>query len=178
MDKQLHWIDFLPLAFFAWGTRLVGLTTTGDSWAHAFYLGAILTLLQMTYYWYRGLRMDYIALGANLFLIYGALGYAIHKSLLIPYDVFKQSIIFVWVLLVGFVATLALPDGFIQLPDEKNKHNLIGSLALLGLTSIALILSFCLVKFFGVGTAFGVVLPFVGLLSARKILRNYLIKQA
>ncbi len=174
MEKQIRWLDFLPLAIFSYGTRLVGLTTTGDSWAHAFYIGAALAILHMIYIRYRDLYVDYIALGANLFLIYGALGYALHSALLMPYDVFKQSVIFVWVFTVGLVTTLASSEGFIQISDEHKKNALVGSLALLGATGIALLVSYCLVTYTTLSTGFGVVLPFVGLLSTREALRNYL----
>ena len=178
MEKQIRWIDFLPLALFAYGTRLVGLTTIGDSWATAFYIGGGLAIIQLAYLWYRNLYFDYIALGADLFLIYGALGYAAHNILLFPYDLFKQSVIFMWVFIVGFVTTLASPEGFIQLSEKYQQHIIIGSLSLLGATAVTLLISYCLVTFTNLSTGFGVVLPFVLLLSTREALRNYFIKQS
>ena len=177
MENQLRWIDFLPLAIFSYGSRL-GLVGADGSWTNAFYLGAGLALLKVGYLWYRGLKFDYIALGTTLFLIYGALGYALHKPLLVPYDIFMQSVIFLWIFIVGIIATVATKEGFIQLPDEYHKHTRIGSLALLGATGIALLISYCLVSYTAVSTGIGVVMPFVLLLLGREAMRTYFIKRA
>ncbi len=173
MENKIHTIDFIPLAVFAWGPRLLRLTQSNGSLEYAFYIGAATALLQMLYSWYRGYSFDYIALGANIFLIYGALAYAVHPILLLPYDWFKQSILLVWVLLVGIITTLVTPEGFIQGPPEHKQQNLPGSFALLGLTAVALIVSYSVLKLTSAGTSVGAILPFVGLLASRAVLKNY-----
>ena len=178
MNQNIRWIDFLPIALFSYGTRLAGLTASQGSWNYAFYIGAGLALLQMLYTWYRDLRIDYIALGANLFLIYGALGYVIHKALIAPYDIFQESVVFLWIFIVGLITTIALPDGFIQLPQENKKSSTVGSLTLLGTTGISLLISYCLATYTNLNGGFVVTLPFVGLLLARETLRNYFIKRS
>ncbi len=142
--KRLRLLDFLPLIIFSYGARIFGLASTQQAWGPAFYLGATLALVQMGYSWQKGILTDYIALGANLFLIYGALGYALYKPLLIPYDLFKQASVFLWIGLVGSVATLIAPHGFIQMEGvSSRKDAIIGSMALLGAVTIALLASSC-----------------------------------
>ncbi len=169
MENKIHLLDFLPLALFSWGPKLLG--HAQNNWEYAFYLGAVSAVLQMLYSWYRGYSFDYIALGANAFLIYGALAYAIHPSLLFPYNWLKQSVIFAWVLIVGVITTLITPEGFIQGPTTRN---LSGSVALLGLTALALVVSFSVLQLTTAGTGIGTILPFVVLLGGRAVLKNYL----
>lgn len=174
MENKIRTVDFIPLAFFAWGPHLLRLTDSNEPWEYAFYLGATAALLQMLYSWYRGHSFDYIALGANAFLIYGALAFTINPALLLPYYWFKQSIVFVWVLLTGIITTLLTPEGFIQGPPTHKQQNLLGSFALLGLTALALIVSYTILKLTDAETAVGAFLPFVGLLASRAVLKNYL----
>ena len=175
MENKIQTIDFIPLAVFAWGPRLLGLTKSNSSWEYAFYCGATIALLQILYTWYRGYSFDYIALGSNTFLIYGALAYAIAPLLLHPLHSLHQSLIFVSILLTGIITTLATPEGFIQGPSKDKKQNLVGSLALLGLTASALISSYSILHLTNAGTSLGAILPFVALLAGRAILKNYLI---
>lgn len=147
------------------------------SWGPAFYIGATLATLQMGYYWQKGFSTDYMVLGANLFLIYGALGYLLYKPLLLPYEIFKQATIFLWIGLVGSITTLITRQGFIQLSATPRKDVLIGSMALLGAVTIAFLVSYMLVsytKFMGIGVA----VPFILLLFVRELLRNYFTKAA
>ncbi len=175
MNRSLRIFDFLPLLIFSYGARIFGITSTQDSWGPAFYIGGGLAVLQMIFYLYRGYSIDYIALGANLFLIYGACGYALYRPLLIPYGIFKQASVFFWIGLVGSVTTLVARQGFIQVFGVPRKVALISSMALLGAVAIAFLTSYLLVSytnFMGIG----VVVPFVLLLFVRELLRNYFAK--
>lgn len=172
MENGLRLLDFLPLIIFSYGARLFGLANTQQSWGPAFYIGATLALLQMGYYWQKGISLDYIGLGSNLFLIYGALGYALYEPLLIPYSLFKQASVFLWIGLVGSLATLIAPHGFIQTPNTSRKITIIGSMALLGAVTLALLASYMLVRY-TIYTGIGVAVPFVLLLFIREVLRNY-----
>ncbi len=173
MGKKIYTIDFLPLAIFAWGPHLLGFTQQNGSWESAFYLGAASVLLQMAYSWYKNYSFDYIALGANAFLIYGALAYALHPALLFPYELFKQSIIFVWILLVGLITTLVTPEGFIQGSSTIKQQNFPGSLALLGLTALALLISYSILNLSNAGTVLSTIVPFVLLLAGRAVISEH-----
>ena len=169
MENNVHLHDFLPLALFAWGPRFFGLAS-GD-WEYAFYFGACAAIIQLLYSWYRGYSLDYIALGANAFMIYGALAYAIHPALLLPYTVLKQAVIFAWVFVVGLITTLVTTEGFIQ---GSGSNNLTGSIVLLGCTALALIVSYSILTLTTAGTGLGTILPFVGLLAGRAALKRSL----
>ncbi len=171
MDNKLHLLDFLPLAIFSWGPSILGFEQ--GSWQQAFYLGSTAAAIQILYTWYRGHSFDYIALGANLFMIYGALGYALYPRMLLPYDLLKQSIIFVWVFIIGLITTLITPEGFIQGPVSAKQYNLTGSIGLLCLTALALVISYSLLTITSANTAVSTIMPFVGLLATRALLKNY-----
>ena len=173
MENNIRWLDYLPLAVFAWGARLLGLTTQGGSWENAFYLGAATAVMLIIYKWYHSYSFDYIALGTYAFLIYGALAYAINPVLLLPYDVLKQAVIFAWVFIAGVITTLVTPEGFIQGPPAHRYQNIIGSIGLLALTSLALVVSYSVLNLTTAGTAVGTIIPFVGLLASRAFLTKY-----
>lgn len=174
MENTIRWIDFLPLAIFAWVPKMLGLIQPGGSWENAFYIGAAAALIQGCYMWYRAMQPDLIALAGYMFLMYGAFGYLTSPLLLLPYDWFDQSIFFVWVLLVALVATLVSPEGFIKGPPQEKLKNLQGSLLMIGLISLALLFSYIFDKYLGIGIALGNVLPSIGLIAARAAIREYL----
>ena len=170
MENQIRWTDFIPLlaAYFA---KIAKLSTT-----YAFYIGATLAVMQMAYMWYRGQHVDYIALGANTYLIYGALGYAISETLLLPPVITKQGSIFAWIFITGLIITVVTKEGFLQLPESSQEQSLFGSLSLLAATGLTFLISYCLVTYAGFSTASGVMWPLGILVTARVLLRNYFMK--
>lgn len=172
MDNRLHILDYIPLLVFFYGSRLLGISTVESSWALPFYLGGVCALLQMIFYRYRGYSFDFIVLGTNLFLIYGALGYLLPGELLVPYKILKQAAIFLWIGLVGSIATLVVSEGFIQLAHQSRKTVTIASLALLGGVTLAGLVAYLAVTYTNF-TALGVIVPFIGVIAIRELLRKY-----
>ncbi len=170
-----HLLDFIPLIVFVWFARLAGIEVAGPAWKNAFYIGAAVACAQMFFYWYKRLSYDFIALGSNLFLIYGAVGFLLYQPFLKAF--LNESIIFAFILLVGLITTFTIRGGFIQLPKIKKNSALIGSFALLGLTLVVLIISYVLVRFLHAGTIVGVAIPFAALMFGRKALRDYFSEQ-
>ena len=176
MESTIHWMDFIPLALFIWGGRLANfISSTHNSTSHAFFLGASAALIQLVYWVYHKQSIDYLALGANLFLIVGALGVVFDSALLEATGFFKQATLFAWILLVGGIATFSTPRGFLHLP-KNNLFSFVGSLTLLALTGIALVLSYGMISYFKFGIGLGIGIPFVSLVSFQEILKNYFLK--
>lgn len=168
-----HWTNFIPLIVFAWFSRLCGLSPE-MSWMYSFYAGAALAIAQLAYAFYRKIEFDYIAIATDAFLIYGAAGFLAFPFLLAPYAYFKQSVIFLWVIIIGFITALTRPEGFLQVSSHhyftaKSRY---GSTILLTLSLICFVVSFILTKYFQLSTTIAVILPFICLLIARNTVRN------
>ncbi len=178
MAKYFRWIDFVPLAGFVWGAHFLGIHSIESS----YYLGAGLACAQILFLRLRSMPIDYMALGVDLFLVYGAIGYLVNKEFLLPYALFKEPILFVWVFLIGLYATMLLPNGFIGVPfpgsliKKPALDRVFISFILLCLTAVALFLSYFLVNFVRVDLGFGLFLPFMCLMGAREGVRNYFYK--
>lgn len=176
MEKSVSWVHFLPVALFVYGTRFLGFPSNDGSISIGFFLGSTLALFYLLCSWFRLVSLDYMALGAYLFLFHGSLGYAFTAKQFFPYVLAKQSILFGWILLVGLVTTLVTPEGFIQM--SKSGSRLIGSLILLGATAIDFLLSFCLISYAHVDKGIGLILPLLLLVTFRALLRNYFLAWA
>ncbi len=146
-------------------------------WHYFFYISAACAFLQLAYLVYKRQEIDKIALGADLFLFYGAIGYALDEALLMPFKFLGHTIIFIFVFVVGIVTSLFSTTGFIQIDTPNKAIVRSGSLALLGLTLLAFMISYTITPSF-MGTKANVVLPFMGLVFARHFLRNYLLDLA
>ncbi len=174
IHKTGRWIDFIPLIVFAWFSR-VAACKTENAWNYSFYAGAALAILVLAYAWYRKSDVDYVAVGADAFLIYGSAGFLAFPVLLEPYSYFQQSVIFLWILIVGIITTFTRPEGFLQQETHRyTEKSLRGSLMLLALTAVCFIVSFALIKYFNVGTALGTIVPFVALLYGRNFIKESL----
>ena len=172
MERTLHWVPFLPLVFFVYSTRFLGLPGDDTSLALAFYIGSALALIYFISSWFRWINLDYMALGANLFLLQGGIASAFMRDLFFPHTYFMQMILFGWIFLVGVITTFSSPKGFIQMSESGS--NLIASLALIGATAVDFLLSFFLITYAHVGKGMGLLLPLLLLITFREILRNYL----
>ena len=104
-------------------------------WHYFFYVSAACALLQLAYLVYKRQEIDKIALGADLFLFYGAIGYALDETLLMPFKFLGHTIIFIFVFVVGIVTSLFSTTGFIQIDTPNKAIVRSGSFALLGLTA-------------------------------------------
>jgi hypothetical protein len=178
-----HFLKFLPLIFFSIGTRFIP-AGSKSAWAPLFLISGGIACLQMLYYRYKNIRMDLIAVGTNLFLIYGAAAFLVaallsyfHTSvpLLIfaPITFLKQASIFPFILAVGIIATLINSAGFIQFPNNQKQYVMQGSLALIALVSLILLISFGLLTLYNAGTYLGVAIPFIAMLFGREFIWNY-----
>jgi hypothetical protein len=158
-----------------WGPRFFGIVNPAASWDQPFYWGAGIALVQIAYLCYLNMPLDYIALGANAFLVYGAFGYLVHSNLFYPYELLKQSGLFLFILLCGIIITvIRRREGFLQLPERLQSASLEGSVGLLVLTTIAFGLSFLLVTYVHIGTPFAVGIPLVALLTGRELYYQYI----
>lgn len=173
---KTHWSSFIPLIVFVTFSRICGTqSATACPWTYAFYAGAVVAIVQLLYAWYKQIPLDYIAVGTDAFLIYGAAAFLAFPALAVPYAYFRQTVIFLWILIVGVITTIVRPEGFLQHPSSRfTTKNVYRSLALMGVVVAAFVASFIFVKILDWGTFLGVTLPFIALLLARETLRKRL----
>lgn len=178
MERSIPWLNFLPLAFFMWGPRLFStLHPLASAWNQPFYWGSAIALTQILYSFYFNISLDYVALGTNLFLLYGAIGSLLHSSLLLPSALLKQSGVFLFILTCGLIVSMIRREGFLQLPEQFQTSSLIGSCGLLGFTILAFGLSYVFVTYINVGPPLALGIPLVSLLTAREVFYEYITRR-
>ena len=174
MERTIQWLNFLPLAFFMWGPRLFLRVPLIDSWSQPFYWGTAIAGMQVLYSLYSNMPLDYVALGANLFFVYGALGCIFSSGILIPYFLLRQSGMFLFIFLWGLGVTLFRQEGFLQVPAAFYSSSLEGSCGLLGITCLAFGLSYLLVTYTKILPSLSIGLPLIVLLIGRTLFYEYI----
>ncbi|MBA2306900.1 hypothetical protein H0W26_02085, partial [Candidatus Dependentiae bacterium] len=149
----------------------VGGEGSGNLWNDAFFLGALIAVVQSIYYVYNHISFDYIALGCNVFLIGGALTSLGAYPFILLYEPLKQSTLFFCISVVGLIATFGSRTGFIQTeqsPVWVRKRSLLLLAGSIGIGVISLVLSVGL----DLGKFGATPLTFILLLWYREMLRK------
>lgn len=161
-------IQFVPLSLFASYAFWNGVPDE-HRWEIAFKLASIAALLQLVVILPQSRPANRLVLAANLYLLLGGLAFLTHQWWYLKlYDVLRESAIFVLMLAVGTVTTLASRAGYIGVAAGSRRLVIQASLALLLATIVALVLS---VVFRG-DRYLAAVAPIVGLAVLQRFLAH------
>lgn len=131
-------VQFLPLSLFAGHAFRHG-TPTDERWVEAFQLGAAAALLQLAVVLPQRRPANRLVLAANLYLLGGGLAAVTHQWWVLRlYGVLEEAGIFLCMLGVGAVATLASSAGFVAVVEAQPERVRRASLWLLLATLPAL----------------------------------------
>ncbi|MDZ4348683.1 MAG: hypothetical protein U1A22_04020 [Xanthomonadaceae bacterium] len=160
-------VQFFPLSFFATYAFWHG-APTNDRWVESFQLAALAGLIQLAIVFPQSRPANRLVLAGNLYLIFGGLATITHQWwLLHVYDLLRESAIFIFMTVVGIVATFATSAGFIGMSSAPLGRVRTASYWLLGATVLALPISFA----FSGNRAYAAVLPIIVL----AVLQRYLV---
>ena len=170
-DRMPVFVQFVPLSLFAAYAFWAGPAPSRERWMSAFMVGGAAALLHLLLVLRQPTPVNRLLLGANLYLLVGAAAAVTRLwPLLLVYAELKEAGIFVWMLLVGIVTTAASPAGYVGRLHANDRRVRAFSLALLGLTALALAMS---VAFRGNAT-WAAVVPVTALALANQILAHRL----
>lgn len=159
-------VQFFPLSFFATYAFWHG-APTNDRWVDAFQLASLAGLIQLAIVLPQSRPANRLVLAGNLYLILGGLATITHQWWFLHiYDVLRESAIFIFMAVVGIVATFATPSGFIGVSSASLGSVRAASYWLLGATVLALPISFA----FSGNRTYAAVLPIIAL----AVLQRYL----
>lgn len=166
-------IQFLPLTAFVITARVGGLTT--DAWPIAFQVGGLLAVAETLLLVWRRTPLNRLLLGANVFLIIGAISFALQIDFILRlYGQAQEAALFGSVFLVGIITTFWTDRGFVEVKVGNRQKIIQSSIALLIVTGLCLGMS----VFFRGNVWLGGTLPFVVLIVARYLLQRRLGRQS
>lgn len=135
-------VQFFPLSLFASYAFWNG-APDDTRWEEAFKLASVAALLQLLIVLPQPRPASRLVLSANLYLLLGGLAFMAHQWWYLRlYDGLQESAIFIIMLGVGLVTTLATGAGFVAAPSAPRRQVLRASLWLLAATLLALAISF------------------------------------
>ncbi|MCG8565846.1 MAG: hypothetical protein MI747_12270 [Desulfobacterales bacterium] len=139
---MLSILEALPLTLFVYFLRRIH-TQPSATWENAFLAAGLAATLIIALHLYKKLTLNRIFLGINLYLISGGLAFLTHQWWLNEiYGHFHASGMFLWIIGVGLVSTLASPLGFMGVPSPEPKQVRKFSICLLGFTICAFVVSY------------------------------------
>ena len=160
-ERQLKFLEFVPLILYFTFARAAGADGGGRPWEIAFIVSGILsvvTLIVLTRH--NTYILNRVMLGANLFLISGAVAVILRVSPLLDlYWRTHPAPMFAWVVAAGIGTSLLSPHGFVGTPDPDRQRNRRRSALLLAASLFALGIS----VFFQGQVLYADILPFIGL---------------
>ena len=159
-DRQLKFLEFVPLILFITFVRSTGANQDGPQWVTSFIFGGAAALFTLVTLQRKKFLFNRITLGVNLYLISGALAALTHFSLVMGlYWRFNPAPMFAWVIAVGLATTFFSPHGFVGAVDDDPKKIRQHSMFLL----IAAVIAFLVSLFFRGKIVYSDILPFIGL---------------
>jgi len=134
-------IQFIPLSLFATYAFWSG-APDEHRWEIAFKLASIAAIIQLLIILPQSRPANRLVLAANFYLLLGGLAFLTHQWWYLRlYDDLRESAIFVLMLAVGTVTTLASRAGYIGAVNSSRRFVVRASVALLLATTVALVLS-------------------------------------
>ncbi len=134
-------IQFIPLSLFATYAFWNG-APDEHRWEVAFKLASIAALIQLVIILPQSRPANRLVLAANLYLLLGGLAFVTQQWWYLKlYDQLRESAIFILMLAVGTLTTLASRAGYIGVADACRQFVLRASAGLLLATVVALVLS-------------------------------------
>lgn len=159
-------VQFFPLSLFASYAFWNG-APDDARWEEAFKLASVAALLQLLIVLPQPRPASRLVLSANLYLLLGGLAFMAHQWWYLRlYDGLQESAIFIIMLGVGLVTTLATGAGFVAAPSAPRRQVVRASLWLLAATLLALAISFA----FRGDRYLAAVYPIIGLAVAHRLL--------
>ena len=136
-----RYLTFLPLIIFLLTYKF------SSSWSTSFTIGGVVSCAYLLLVFYEHIRHDLIMTGVNCFLIGGAV-MSIFKIRWLGkvYGYFGFSTILVWIFIVGLIATILSPEGFIGVKHKNKQLIKIFSIALLVGVLLAIAYSMYFIK--------------------------------
>jgi len=175
-ERQLKFLEFVPIILYFTFVRAADAGHTGPQWKIAFVVGGVLSVLTISVLIrHKGYILNRVMLGANLFLISGAVAVPLgFTQLLDLYQRANPVPMFAWVIAVGAATSLFNPYGFIGVPhlDRKTKH--VNSALLMAAAVIAMGISW----FFIGKIVYADILPFIGLFIVHDRLQSKIPKHS
>jgi len=159
-EKQLKFLEFVPLILFITFVRSTGAPDDGLKWTISFLFGGVAAFFTLITLQRNKVIFNRITLGVNLFLISGALAALSHLEILMNlYRDFNPAPMFAWVIAVGLVTTFFSPHGFVGATGQDPGKIRLKSIFLM----IAAVLAFIISFFFRENIVYSDILPFIGL---------------
>ena len=121
--KLIPLIQFLPLSLFStygfWQNQ-----ASNERWIEAFQLAALLGILQLVIMLFQRNPVNRLILATNLYLIFGGVAAFFQQWWYLEiYQSLQESAIFIFMIAVGVITTLASPSGYIATRNlPKNAH--------------------------------------------------------
>lgn len=152
----LEYIKFFPLIIFLWCAKLLGMNE--EAWRTAFIASGLAACLLTGFLIYKKVVLDRLMLGANIFLIVGALAFIFDiESILYWYGVYQGAVFILPIVVVG-ICSLCSSAGFIGIENKNKEAVRSTSLYLLGASVICLLWSIMLNRS---GIFISAALPFI-----------------
>lgn len=131
-------LQFLPLAIFATYAFWAGGAPTHERWHSAFLIGGPLALVQLAVLVRLREPMNRLALGADAYLLAGALAVVVRQwHVLTLYGVLQEAAVFAWMVVIGIATTLGSRAGYVGVLAADRVRLRRYSLYLLALTLAA-----------------------------------------
>lgn len=147
-------VQYFPLQLF------VLLFNFGYDWWYAFIFSGICSVLFLLLLLYRKKIIDRFVLAIYCFLIAGAVMYVGKVPFLEhSYEFFEESMLLLWMFIIGTISTFATSAGFIGIDTDNIKKSRLYSIYLLCATLLTLIISL----FFRGNLLLAGTLPFIAL---------------
>jgi len=166
-------LQFLPLTVFLRVALLQGTPQT-ENWLLAFAWGGSVAVVQLALFavFARAHPMNRLILGVDVYLILGGVAvFSNQIGLLQALRGLQESGIFLCLLLVGLVTTMASPAGFVGAPAVSGQHDTkVYSWILLGLAGVGALMSFV----FRGQMVFSAAIPLIVLSLATRVFRHRL----
>ena len=163
MRKLLFAFQFLPIAAFLAVARYKG--STPDAWVAGFQVGAVLAVVESVVLALNHVPWNRLLLGANLYLVVGGFGCTFGIEPIIRFvSQWRESAVFLSLIVVGIVTTLFTPGGFIEAPHAERSAVVKNSALLLAAVCVCLALSI----FFRGDPWLAGTIPFVLLVAIRR----------
>lgn len=170
-DKIFKLLEFLPLIVFLAYGRGIDAKVAGSHWKDPFLVGGGLALTSTIILVLKKIDLNRILLGINAFLISGAVAFLLRFWWLLNlYWKLKATAMFAWVIVVGIVAILISPKGFIGIHHSDQRSVRIYSVYLL-LVAIA---AFGTSYFLSGKILISDVVPFIALFVVKDLLKSRL----
>jgi len=173
-ERQLKFLEFVPLILYYTFARAASSDSAGQQWEIAFVFSGLFSVVTLSVLMHhKTYILNRVMLGANLFLISGAVAVLLRLSPLKDfYWQMDPAPLFAWVLAVGIAASLFSPHGFVGSPNSDVKRKHLHSALLLAAAVVALVISVLLR-----GQMFYAdILPFIGLFIINDRLQSYIPK--